>query len=221
MGKAWALDALALAALAVEALAVEPMEALAVVGGNPSCWRCAAATGCCAGAADTGPVLATLLELPWLSSLMPMGSSFGAGSLLAAAGGWSTGISTTKCCLELVAGAASGGSSGSASGGSLSWSVVSKSLGSTSMACALAAPGLGGSVPLLLLLPVLALLDWLLLLWLPAWLTTVGLVMPLAGLLGTSLASLSVWLPLVVDMAGENAHWQRKLLAKLCWCLII
>ena len=58
------------------------------------------------------------------------------------------------------------------------------------------------------------LLALLLLVWVALLVTNVGLVMPLLGELGTTLALLLVWLPEEVDMAGWNANWQGKLLIK-------
>ena len=56
------------------------------------------------------------------------------------------------------------------------------------------------------------LLALLLLVWVVLLVTNVGLVMPLLGEFGTTLARLLVWFADEVDMAGWNANWQGKFL---------
>ena len=145
-----------------------------------------------------------LLHWPcWTCSLQPIGSAW---LLLAVAvGGWPLARSSTKGSAEL-AGCVGCGSSGLAAGSSC-WRLSSNSSGSTSMGC-MPASASGCLVAMLWLLLALLLLVWVALL-----VTNVGLVMPLLGELGTTLALLlvwsgsmlallPVWLPDVVDMAG-------------------
>ena len=75
------------------------------------------------------------------------------------------------------------------------------------MGCTLSASAFGCLVAMLWLL-----LPWLLLVWVALLVTNVGLVMPLLGELGTTLALLSVWLAGEVGMADMAANWQGKLL---------
>ena len=136
-----------------------------------------------------------LLHWPcWTSCLQPIGSAWLALLLAVAVGGWPIARSSTKGSAEL-AGCVGSGSCGSAAGGSICWRLCTNSSGSTSMGCTLSASASGCLAAMLWLLLALLLLVWVALL-----VTNVGLVMPLLGELGTTLALLLVWLPDEVDM---------------------